>query len=157
MHNEAIDMMTIEEIMTTDPYKIGPTDSVYDAKMLMQKHGIHHIPVVDKKNIPVGVITFSDVLAASESSLHLQSEEARVTLEKEHLVREVMTAPAITVDESDSLHSAALHLLQTKHGCLPVTREGTLIGIVTDSDFVDVAVNLMEIMETQTLTDDSFD
>ena len=109
-------MMTIEEIMTTNPYTIGPTDSVYNARILMQKHDVRHIPVVDKNNIPVGVITFSDVLAGSESSLHDQSEDSRTALEKEHRVREVMTAPVAMVDESDSLRSAALHLLDTKHG-----------------------------------------
>jgi CBS domain-containing protein len=150
-------MMTIEEIMTTEPYTISPKETVYNARLLMQKHDVRHIPVVDKNNIPVGVITFSDVLAASESSLHEQSEDSRTALEKQHRVREVMTAPVATVDENDSLRSAALHLLDTKHGCLPVTKEGGLIGIITDSDFVDVAVNLMEIMEQQTLESDSFD
>ncbi|MGI9318468.1 MAG: CBS domain-containing protein, partial [bacterium] len=99
--------------MTTNPYTISPTDSVFNARTLMQKHEVRHIPVVDKHNIPLGVITFSDVLAASESSLHEQSDNSRAALEKEHLVREVMTAPVVTVDESDSLRSAALHLLET--------------------------------------------
>jgi CBS domain-containing protein len=32
-------------------------------------------------------------------------------------------------------------------GCLPVVRQGALIGIITDSDFVAVAINLMEQLE----------
>lgn len=150
-------MMTIEEIMTVDPHKIGPTKSVYDARLLMQKQNVRHIPVVDKNNVPIGVITFTDVLAASGSNLNDEDEKSEIKFEKEHQVREVMTTPVVTVDETDSIRSAALHLLETKHGCLPVTREGTLVGIVTDSDFVDVAVNLMEIMEQQTLSSEEFD
>ena len=32
-------------------------------------------------------------------------------------------------------------------GCLPVTREGNLVGIISDSDFVAVAIHLMEQLE----------
>ncbi|GAM62761.1 putative acetoin utilization protein acuB [Vibrio ishigakensis] len=34
-----------------------------------------------------------------------------------------------------------------KVGCLPVISNQTLVGIITDSDFVAVAINLLELQE----------
>jgi predicted transcriptional regulator len=51
------------------------------------------------------------------------------------------------VDEHDNLRGTALRLQQERIGCLPVTRDGSLVGIISDSDFVVVAVHLMEQLE----------
>jgi CBS domain-containing protein len=58
-----------------------------------------------------------------------------------------MSSPVQTVDEHASLRGAALHLQKHRMGCLPVTRDGALVGIITDSDFVAIAVHLMEQLE----------
>lgn len=52
-----------------------------------------------------------------------------------------------TVDERASLRQAALFLEQHKIGCLPVVSDGKLRGIITDTDFVGVAINLLEQLE----------
>jgi CBS domain-containing membrane protein len=52
-----------------------------------------------------------------------------------------------TTDESASLRGTALHLLEHKLGCLPVVSDGKLAGIITDSGFVTVAINLIEQLE----------
>lgn len=49
-----------------------------------------------------------------------------------------------TVDERASLRGTALFLRQNKLGCVPVVQDGKLIGIITDSVFVGIAVHLME-------------
>lgn len=140
-------MISIDEIMTPQPFTLQRTDSIYAARKLMKEKRIRHIPIVDDSQRPVGLITQSDLLAASESTLHSGNDAQRIELEKQHLVGEAMTTGLATIDEQDNLRAAAMHLLKNKHGCLPVTRDGKLCGIITDSDFVTVAVNLMEILE----------
>ena len=46
-----------------------------------------------------------------------------------------------------NLRQAALRLQEYRYGCLPVVAKGKLIGIITDSDFVAVAINLLEQLE----------
>lgn len=53
----------------------------------------------------------------------------------------------ITVDHRASLRQAALFIEKHKIGCLPVLSEGKLVGIITDTDFVAVAINLLEQLE----------
>jgi predicted transcriptional regulator len=42
------------------------------------------------------------------------------------------------------LRSVAIKMQQTKIGCMPVLRDSKLVGIITDSDSVGVAINLLE-------------
>ncbi len=60
---------------------------------------------------------------------------------------DVMTTDVITVDEHASLRQCALFLEGHKISCLPVVTHGKLRGIITDTDFVAVAINLIEQME----------
>jgi CBS domain-containing protein len=59
----------------------------------------------------------------------------------------IMSSPVQSVDESASLRGTAMHLQKHKVGCVPVLRKGKLVGIITDSDFVAIAINLMEQLE----------
>ena len=52
-----------------------------------------------------------------------------------------------TIDERASLRQAALYIEKHRIGCLPVVTDGKLRGIITDTDFVAVAINLLELLE----------
>ena len=58
-----------------------------------------------------------------------------------------MIKDVTTIHNADNLRQAALHMQSHKHGCLPVINEGRLVGIITDSDFVSIAINLLEQVE----------
>ena len=44
-----------------------------------------------------------------------------------------------------------------KHGCLPVVADGKLVGIITDSDFISIAINLLEQVELLEEQDEDYD
>lgn len=149
-------MISVEEIMTTRLYTLTADHSVYDARQLMHDKDIRHIPIVNEPGQLVGLITQRDLLRASESSLHVTSDEARIALEQQHRISEVMTTHIHTIHPGESLKAAALQLRKFKHGCLPVVANGQLLGIITDTDFVGVAVHLIEQMESQNTADGDF-
>ncbi|MFQ5937009.1 MAG: CBS domain-containing protein [Acidiferrobacterales bacterium] len=141
---EVARVISINEIMTTELHTLSQTDSLQTAIKLMAKKHIRHIPIVTGKGELVGLVTHRDVLAATDSTLRAKSEHqnpASVPLST------VMTRDVVTVDEHVSLRSAALYLEQHKYGCLPVVTDGKLRGIITDSDFVAVVINLLEQLE----------
>lgn len=139
-------MFSVAEIMTRQPYTLGPDDKLQDARNLMAEHHIRHVPIVGAEDVLIGVVSQRDVLAASGSSLG--SAETATGGEATAPLSSVMTSPVQSIDESASLRGTALHLQKNKLGCLPVLRDSKLVGIVTDSDFVTVAINLMEQLET---------
>ena len=137
-------MLTVADIMTAEPYTLTPDASLADAHELMQQHHIRHIPIVSPGGRLVGVVSHRDVLGASDSRLLQGREpgkEAYVALSA------VMSSPAKTALETDRLRGTALRLRQYRVGCLPVVRDGIPVGIITDSDFVEVAIHLMEQLE----------
>ena len=61
-------MMTLEMIMSTDLITIAPDDNLATARQLMNENRIHHLPVMDNDEL-VGLVTLTDVLAATDSFL----------------------------------------------------------------------------------------
>jgi acetoin utilization protein AcuB len=51
------------------------------------------------------------------------------------VVSAIMTRELITATQQTTLEEAARLLKQHRLGCMPVEREGQLIGLLTDSDF----------------------
>ena len=136
--------MNIDSIMTTDLITIAPTDNLDTARTLMHKNHIHHLPVVDDKRKLVGLVTLSNVLAATDSILRDPDNRLHA---RDITIKDIMVTDVATVDERASMRQAALFLEKHRIGCLPVLTSGKLHGIITDTDFVGVAINLLEQIE----------
>jgi CBS domain-containing membrane protein len=140
-------MFNVVDIMTTELHTLTPDDSMRDARKLMAEHNIRHIPIVEGNQRLVGLLSQRDVLAAADSSLLAHADEAD-SVESHIAVSSVMTKDPATIDEHASLRGAALYLQKHRIGCLPVVKDRALVGIITDSDFVAIAINLMEQIES---------
>ena len=146
-------MFSIDAIMSTDLITLPPNADLGEARRLMRTNRIHHLPIVDGDQNIVGLVTLTDVLAATDSIL--RDDENRMHA-SEILVRDVMVTDVATVEENVSLRQAALFLEKHKIGCLPVVTNGRLKGIITDTDFVGVAINLLEQIEDTEPVDERF-
>lgn len=142
-------MMTLSEIMTEHPFTLGPQNSVKQAMDLMQQERIRHIPIVDDHHQLLGLVTLSDILATRESKLLLINPEREAEFTDSVQLDEIMTRQVASVDPHAGIKEAALYLQRHKYGCLPVVQGRKLVGIVTESDFIAVAINLLELMEEQ--------
>jgi CBS domain-containing membrane protein len=139
-------MFSVAEVMNTELFTLGEDSTVMEARELMSEHHIRHIPVVNGSNRLLGLLSQRDVLAAADSTLLVSPRDAQAQ-EAYVSVASVMTVSVNTIEETANLRGAALYMQKHKIGCLPVVRGENLIGIITDSDFVAVAINLMEQME----------
>jgi len=137
-------MMNIDTIMTTDLITIPAAESLEAARTLMHDNQIHHLPVVDLDNKLVGLVTLTNVLAATDSILRDPDNRMHAS---DISIRDVMITDVATVDEHASMRQVALFLEKHGIGCLPVITDGKLHGIITDTDFVGVAINLLEQIE----------
>jgi CBS domain-containing membrane protein len=137
-------MIEIETIMSTDLVTVTPEDTVERARVLMHDRRIHHLPVINGEHELVGLVTLSNVLAATDS--FLRDEDSRIHPDQIRIA-DIMVADVVTVDQHAGIRQAALFLEKHRIGCLPVVSNGKLTGIITDTDFVGVAINLLEQME----------
>jgi CBS domain-containing membrane protein len=137
-------MMSLDMIMSTDLKTIAPGSDLATARSIMHDNRIHHLPVVDENNKLVGLLTLTNLLAATDSSLRDTDSRMHAA---EIAVEDIMITDVATVDEHASLRKAAMFLEKHRIGCLPVVTDGELHGIITDTDFVGVAINLLELIE----------
>lgn len=109
---------------------------------------IRHLPIVDKRNRLVGLVTRETLLQAMPSSVTtLSIWEMNYALNKVK-VRDVMVRDVLTVEEDVSIEKAARIMAENKIGCLPVMRNGSLVGIITDTDMLSTLMELMGARQT---------
>lgn len=115
----------VADIMTRDLVTLNEEDNLGRLEYGMTQQRIRHLPVVDGRRL-VGLITHRDLLRAAAGKVGAEAFVARV-----------MTRDPTTVRPETSLGDAARILAESKFGCLPVVdRDGNLVGIVTEHDFV---------------------
>ncbi|HVN76615.1 MAG TPA: CBS domain-containing protein [Thermoanaerobaculaceae bacterium] len=138
--------LKVGDIMTRDVVTLAEDDTLADARSCMERGRIRHLPVVRGKEL-VGLVTHRDILAASFSTF------AQVSPQEEHQifvqipVREVMH-DAYAVPPTMRVREAARIMLDRQYGCLPVVSDDrTLLGIVTEADFLRLAVRMLEAIQ----------
>ncbi len=137
-------MFSIDAIMTTNLITISPKASLAEARTLMYDNRIHHLPVLSDKGELAGLVTLTNLLAGTDSILRDPDNRIHAS---DVSVEDVMVTDVATVDRRASLRQAALFLEKHRIGCLPVMNKGKLHGIITETDFVGVAINLLEQIE----------
>ena len=137
-------MITVEEFMTLEVCTMSKTDSVNDARKVMTERHIRHIPVTDDENRLIGLVTQRDILAATVPESEGRENKTSYTSKGDTRLSDIMIKNVNVVDKTDSLRTAAMYMHSHKYGCLPVVSDGRLAGIITDSDFIGIAINLIE-------------
>ncbi len=51
----------VEQVMTTDPLTVSPTESVENCMLLMRRHGFRHLPICEGQRV-VAVVSLRDIL-----------------------------------------------------------------------------------------------
>ncbi|MBY6199530.1 CBS domain-containing protein [Vibrio hangzhouensis] len=138
-------MIKVEDMMTRNPHTLLRSHSLADAKHTMDALDIRHIPIVDAERRLLGIVSQRDVLAAQESILQKIPSDQSYTLSTP--LSEIMHINIMTVEPRAGLKESAIYMQKHKVGCLPVVSDKELVGIITDSDFVAIAINLLELQE----------
>lgn len=129
--------------MTTKVATLREEENLSDVEQALSYFEYRHVPVVDEGRL-VGLITRSDVLRAAASAYQPDGEERTKQIASFLFVSEVMTQEVHTVRPETPLSHAAETMRFHKVDCLPVVVEDhRLVGIVTTTDFLTLAVHLL--------------
>jgi CBS domain-containing membrane protein len=120
--------MRVADLMTSQLRCLRETDSLADAMAAMQELFIRHIPVTDGSGQLAGLVTQRDILSLEQKK------------ETGTLLREIMRTDLATVTPDTPLRTAAETMIFNKYGCLPVVQDGQLVGIITETDFLKLAI-----------------
>jgi len=140
----------VRDVMTRKIAVLREEQNLELAERAMKAYAFRHLPVVEGDKL-VGLVTERDLLRAAISTLDKAHELLDDNLKRYYFVREIMTADVVTVRPETPLLEAARIMANRKLGCLPVTeQDGTLVGIVTRSDLVELVIDFLRLNEGAT-------
>ncbi|MDM5156834.1 acetoin utilization AcuB family protein [Bacillus sp. DX1.1] len=130
--------MIVEEIMNQDVIALHPDDTIETALRTLNAKSIRHIPIVNHDNNVVGIISDRDVRDASPSIL-----DERVSIDTlKQPIKLIMKQPVMTCHPLDFVEEIATLFFENKIGCLPVTKSGKLVGVISESTVLHTLVKL---------------
>lgn len=135
--------MLVKDLMTPDPICGRPDMVVTEIQKLMSGNNIRHVPIVGKEGNLIGVITQRSLFSAlrTEESDLSQFEVSYILAKIQ--AHHVMVEDVVTIEENVPIEEAARIMADKKIGCLPVMRDGDLVGIITDNDLFNTMLNLL--------------
>ena len=141
--------MNVREIMTSPVITTQSEATIEEAAKLIIDHGVSCLPVLDEKRNIVGILTHTDfgfhrrylpmtdhlyTLMGSWVDPDTLEDVARAVSNK--IVKDVMTKPAVTIQENASISEIADLMLREEISRIPVMKGNDIVGIVTRHDFV---------------------
>ncbi|MFQ5595236.1 MAG: CBS and ACT domain-containing protein [Anaerolineae bacterium] len=136
--------MFVRNRMSSEPITVTPDTPFQEALQLMREHRFRRLPVVDKQDKLVGIVSERDLLYASPSpATSLSVWELNYLLSKLQ-VREIMTREVITTTPDSPIEDAARLIADHKVGGLPVVDENNhVVGVITETDLFKTFVEML--------------
>jgi acetoin utilization protein AcuB len=134
--------MKIRDLMIPNPIAITAHASISDAIELMKAYHIRHLPVVSKGRKLQGLVTLADLKQGLIPSMLGDVD-----------LKDLMITDPITVAPEDDIETAAQIIYKHKIGGLPVTKNGRLVGIITETDMLRAFIDMMGILSSTSRLD----
>lgn len=129
-----LENVKVREWMSSPVETIHLDTPISDAHQLMKEKSIRRLPVVDKHDKLVGIITIGDVREASPSDATTLSIWELNYLWAKLKAEKVMTHNPLTISPDAPIIDAAEIMFDKKVSGIPVVENGKLVGIITESD-----------------------
>lgn len=127
----------VQDVMTSKVTTLKRNEKLTLADDVMQLGRIRHLPVLDDDGqAVVGIVSQRDLFRGALAQALGYGQHARRKILDTLFIKDVMTTDVITTSPETPLAEAARLLMERKIGCLPVVKDGHLVGILTEGDFV---------------------
>jgi acetoin utilization protein AcuB len=134
--------MLVRDLMQSKLITIDPETTLPQAIRLAAERRVRHLPVVRDGDL-IGIVSDRDLKQAMASpATSLEAHELNYLLSR-LTVGEIMTRAVITIGPTAPFEEAARLMVLEKISALPVIAAGQLIGIVTETDLLELLVRAM--------------
>ena len=125
----------VSEIMSKDIIALDRTDDLIRAEMLIKKHNIRHIPVVNEESI-IGMLSYTDLIKISFADATNDDRDVETIVYNMYSIEQVMAKDLVCVNSETTIREVAEILAEKEFHALPVVDDSTLVGIVTTTDLI---------------------
>jgi len=125
----------VADFMSKKVVTISPAASILEAEKMMIERGFRRLPLVSDTKL-VGIVTVMDVLRFFGSGRvfeYLRSGAIVQVLQTP--VKEIAARDVVTIEAEAEVGEAARIMQEKNVGALPVVKNGSLVGIITERDF----------------------
>ena len=127
----------VEQYMTTSLTTVNQDELVELVAYLMDLRQIRHILIEDNDHRLVGIVSYRSILRLmAQGSTKAEADSMPVS--------EVMERHPVTVTPETTTLDAIRQMRSHKVSALPVVKNGQLVGLVTEIDFMPMAYHLLE-------------
>ena len=134
--------MFVGERMSRPVITVSPETPVHDALVMFKKEHIRRAPVIKDGKL-LGIVTENNLINASTSPATTLSIWEMNYLISKVTVKQVMTKKVKCIDVDTPIEEAARIMTDFEIGGMPVTREGKIVGMITETDLFKVFLELM--------------
>jgi CBS domain-containing protein len=129
--------MPISELMTTHVRTLGVDAKLSEARRVLTKERIHHLPIVEN-GILVGLVSSRDLVRILREAKAGGSESVDEVLDRTSSLRKAMSTDLVTLRPDDPVERA-IDLIADGHihSLLVLDAGRHLVGILTDTDLLD--------------------
>ncbi len=127
--------LTVEQYMTTTLFTVHEDELVELVAFLMNKNNIRHVLIEDDHHDLVGIVSYRSIIRMVANN----ENPANTPIP----VKEVMHRDPVTVRPETTTLEAIDIIRKHKVSCLPVTSDGKLVGMVSQTDFMPIAYQLL--------------
>jgi CBS domain-containing protein len=120
----------VEDFMTTDLLTAREDDPVGLVAHMMDWRGIRHVPIEDPDHRLLGMVSYRSIV-------RIVARDAGAAVAP-RFVRDVMSTDLVTVSPDTPALTAIERMVNHRVSCLPVVRDGRLVGIISERDFINI-------------------
>ena len=131
----------VEEFMETDLFTVQKDDIIELVAEMMDWRKIRYTPVEDTKGKLVGLVSARLILRHLIRDPKLKG--------KMKMVKDIMIEDPLTITPDATIIEAMTKMRENQIGSLPVVKNGELIGIITEVDFLKISGRLIERLESK--------
>ncbi|MBW2192455.1 MAG: DUF190 domain-containing protein [Deltaproteobacteria bacterium] len=135
--------LKVKDLMTASPETVEQSTPLNEVTRLLLSSVFNGVPVVDKNDRLVGIITQEDLIYRADLPMRLgllaKSDQEKVDTVLDGLAskkaEEIMTSPVVSIKEDEMATDAVNLMIQKKLKRLPVLNErGKLVGVLSRVD-----------------------
>lgn len=132
--------LLVRDVMTKEVVTLERNEKLSVADDVMRLGRIRHLPVVDDEQNLAGIVSQRDLFHSGLLRALGYGSHAKERALDLLVLKEAMKTEVVTVTPSAPLAEAAKLMLERKIGCLVVVEGKKIVGILTESDFVKLAL-----------------
>jgi CBS domain-containing protein/gamma-glutamylcysteine synthetase len=138
------DSLLVEEFMTRDVFTVEKDDIPELVANIMDWQKIRFVPVEDKKGKLVGLLSMRNMLRYL-----IDKNENKKRVPK--TVSDLMIKEPITITPEKTVAEAMRIMKSRRAACLPVVKKNSLVGIISEGNFLNVTASLLNVLDNQTM------